>query len=301
LADVHISSWIPKDALQGMTKDYILKSDPFMSSNENIKQCWMIRHAQRIDETREYYKWAKTVKEYTLFDPPLTALGYKQSILRGKQLLIDINELDNTDKPTCIYVSPTKRTLGTAYNIALYTKLPIIVVPGLSVCAAAVRRGGIHYIKNESKKLSLFQKIMGNNNDNSSNNDNSTSEAKDNNTNNIIDNNKQDNNNDYELVLKNWGGYENAPFLTKKEIIKQFGGNGKVNIKFDYTPNNIEGFNTCVNRIMKESSDNTVIIVTHREGMGNIDKRYPRFGCPYVAMMRFIYHAKTKAFMYYNQ
>ena len=84
------------------------------------------------------------IDDKRLFDPPLTSQGFIQALDRGKELLKELSLIKREqDFPKCIYCSPMERTLGTAYQIALVTKLPIIVVPGLSSCAAAVKRGAI--------------------------------------------------------------------------------------------------------------------------------------------------------------
>eukprot|EP01084_Bolivina_argentea_P107789 192690_1 len=112
---------------------------------------------------------------------------------------------DNNNYPKCIYVSPTERTLGTAMQIAMSTKLPIIVVPGLSSCAAAVKRGGLIKINmNKKKKL------------------NTLNEEKQNDDVDDVDDKEKD----YELFLNDYGWIGRCNFLSKKEILNKFGQNG---------------------------------------------------------------------------
>merc|ERR1712130_827321 len=121
---------------------FSLSSQPDI--DENCKQVWIIRHGERMDEvaSEEARKWRFKVQDKRCFDPPLTIEGFKQAKDRGKALKYELSQIQrDKDYPECIYVSPLERTLGTAFQIALVTKLPIVVVPGLSACAAAVKRG----------------------------------------------------------------------------------------------------------------------------------------------------------------
>ena len=90
---------------------------------------------------------------------------------------------------------------------------------------------------------------------------------------------------DYELFLNDYGWIGRCNFLTKKQILQQFGING-VKIIFDYRY--VErSFHQCVARLTKESKDNTILIVTHREGIRKLDQRLKRTKIPYCAMAKF--------------
>eukprot|EP00486_Rosalina_sp_Unknown_P001649 CAMPEP_0201566578 /NCGR_PEP_ID=MMETSP0190_2-20130828/6437_1 /ASSEMBLY_ACC=CAM_ASM_000263 /TAXON_ID=37353 /ORGANISM="Rosalina sp." /LENGTH=450 /DNA_ID=CAMNT_0047985463 /DNA_START=32 /DNA_END=1384 /DNA_ORIENTATION=+ len=382
---------------------------------DGCKQAWIIRHGERMDEvaSQESRKWRLLIDDKRLFDPPLTSQGFIQARDRGKELLKELSQIKREqDYPKCIYCSPMERTLGTAYEIAVVTKLPIIVVPGLSACAAAVKRGGlikkrvikhgkiqkkemkiqeslgeiiwvdthkkiaavgviiqqngykltkfnatkdcIEYIashedytkikgiitssmsheklengldgfemidkiftgvwstekakypvtacygwpllKEESDKYDIdvfvdnqgeplkrvqneiIEVIQSKFEDNES--ENGKDENKDN-----VEQKMKDDMDDYELFLNDYGWIGSCNFLTKKQIIEQFGKNG-VKISFDYRF--IErSFSKCVSRLIKETKDNTILVVTHREGIRKLEQRLKRTKIPYCAMAKF--------------
>lgn len=248
--------WLPASIKQEqVTKSYILEN--YFQESETPKEIWMIRHAQRIDETPEYYSWAKSIPENQTFDPPLTKLGYEQSKERGKILFKELSNIKN--KPQHIYVSPLQRTIGTSTEIAKINKLEVLLIPGLSSCAAAIERGKLAVIE---KKNFLTKKVK------------------------------------TELVLKKYGKYKNAPFLNKNQINKIYAKKWNINIKYCY--DKIENnFNECVSRLIKNDKNNIILCITHREGMGRLDKRFPRIGVPYCAVMKFIYDSKNDRFFLY--
>eukprot|EP01083_Nonionella_stella_P283567 965222_1 len=128
--------------------NFSISSQPNVNTSTDSKQLWLIRHGERMDEvgTNEAKKWHNKSPKTRLFDPPLTKNGYKQAKERGQLLLKELSKFQNNKSnsyPKYIYSSPTERTLGTAMNIALILKLPIMIIPGLSSCAAAVQRGGL--------------------------------------------------------------------------------------------------------------------------------------------------------------
>eukprot|EP01084_Bolivina_argentea_P178882 309168_1 len=230
--------------------------------NDNCKQLWLIRHGERMDEvaTEESRKWRFETTDQRLFDPPLTTNGFKQANERGQILLKELSQIKrNQDLPICIYASPMERTLGTAFEIAKAIKLPIIVVPGLCACALAVRRGGL--IKKQIKKLS---KIL---------------EQKDKD----IETKNDEIEDDCELFLNDYGWIGKCNFLSKKEILQQFGKNG-VEIGFDFRY--LDKFKECVDRLIIESKSNTILCVTHREGIRALDERLKkaRAKIPYCAL-----------------
>lgn len=235
--------------------NFALKSQ----SQTTSKQLWLIRHGERMDEvgTSEAKKWRQTCADKRKFDPPLTKKGFKQAKERGNILLKQLSKYkkddndNNNNYPKCIYSSPTERTLGTSMSIAMVLKLPIIVIPGLSSCAAAVKTGG------------LIKKNM-------------NEEAKDN------DDGKDG---DYELFLKHYGWVGECNFLTKKEIKKKFGKNG-VEILFDYKY--VDKFKQCVTRLVKEESEsNITLCVTHREGIRYLDEKLMYSRIPYCGLAKY--------------
>merc|ERR1712154_88897 len=84
--------------------------------------------------------------------------------------------------------------------------------------------------------------------------------------------------------LNDYGWIGTCNFLTKKEILKQFGKNG-VAISFDYRF--IETFKHCVERLVVESKRNTILCVSHREGIRKLDKRLNGTRIPYCAMAKY--------------
>lgn len=98
----------------------------------------MVRHGERIDETREGRSWLDSTPRKFLFDPPLTDRGAEQARAAGQSLL----KLDKVFSR--IYTSPLSRTLSTSEEIANILNCPVSVVRGLGSCAArVVKDGGI--------------------------------------------------------------------------------------------------------------------------------------------------------------
>ena len=226
-----------------------------ISDNNNFKQVWSIRHGERMDEadSSEARNWRKTCPNKRKFDPPLTKPGYKQATERGKILLKELSKYkdDKDTYPKCIYVSPCDRTLGTAMSIAIVLKLPMIVIPGLSACAAAVKTGG------------LIKKNM-NENEEKKNNDEDDA--------------------DWELFLKHYGWVGECDFMTKKEILKKFGKNG-VEIRFDYE--HVDKFKPCIKRLVESTNTNIVLCVIHREGIRALDHRLLYSRIPYCGTAKY--------------
>lgn len=97
----------------------------------------VVRHGERIDETREGKSWARSTPRQFLFDPPLTEKGAAQARAAGTVLV----ELDSR-KFSRIYTSPLSRTLSTSEEIANMLNCPVSVVPGLGSCAKQVVKDG---------------------------------------------------------------------------------------------------------------------------------------------------------------
>jgi len=276
-----------------------------LSSTSNLddvcKQLWLIRHGERMDEvaTTESKKWRFGIDDKRLFDPPLTVNGFKQANERGKLLLNELSQIKRAeDYPSCIYVSPLERTLGTAYEIALSTKLPLVVVPGLCSCAAAVKRGGLIKQRVQQPKLHQVQEEdeeeeadLDDENE-FEDEEQEQKEAVQHHGNQAVQNEEDDAEDDCELFLKDYGWIGRCHFLTKQEILQRFARNG-VQIAFDYRA--IEGFTQCVHRLSVESKRNTIVCVTHREGIRKLDSRLKRCHIPYCAVAKYACIARKSA------
>ena len=222
----------------------------------------------RMDEvgSKESSAWRRSISQQRLFDPPLTSNGFKQAQQRAKTLQAELDTIgEEKDRPDCIYVSPTERTLGTAMEIALATQLPLVVVPGLSACAAAVKRGGL--IRKKIKKRAV-DPIHETDVDDEKKAKEKEAEAVD----------------DYELFLRSYGWMGECPFLSKAQIEQQFGRKGVV-IRFDYS--RIDRFRVCVERLVTASEHNTIVCVTHREGIRQMDEGLKGSYIPYCAMAKY--------------
>merc|ERR1711971_168864 len=131
-------------------------------------------------------------------------------------------------------------------EIALVTQLPIVVVPGLSECAAAVKRGGL--IKKRIKKCVVRADAI-----DEVQIDEAESEEKK-----AHESNDANDDDAFELFLECYGWMGECPFLTKDEILQEFGRNGVV-LRFDYS--RIDKFRTCVERLVTKSECNTILCV----------------------------------------
>ena len=119
---------------------------------------FLVRHAQRIDETDEGPRWrAENADRW--FDPPLTDAGKRQSAAAAAQLLRYMNARDvglggastgtaggsraTPEIPfSCVYCSPLLRTLQTAVEFGRVFGLPVVPVAGLATCTAAFKKHG---------------------------------------------------------------------------------------------------------------------------------------------------------------
>ena len=310
----------------------------------------------RVDEVRtdEYTLWQKQMTTHItrLFDPPLTANGFQQASNRGHLLMEELAQIENEeDRPKCIYTSPTLRTLGTAMEIAKVIKLPIVVIPGLSACAAAVKRGklikekvtaenndedemaaavAIYQLEEYGNPVEMAKRQKNVNvdadvvnedekaNDSNVNGHNESTDDKDEIKENGVvpsENKPNDASKDkvlgfdeesdmkdgvenakhpllntfkktaeYELFLKSYGMFGKCEFLTKLEILEQFGKDG-VQIFFDYQ--HIERFRVSLERLVSEADSKVVLCVTHREGIRNIDGRLMSTHIPYCALAKY--------------
>lgn len=100
----------------------------------------MVRHGQRIDETKEGQEWQKeNVKRW--YDPPLTRTGHDQAAEAGKKLLKYFGDVDPLPF-TCVYASPLIRTMQTASEIAAVLSLPVQPDAGLATCTSAFKKRG---------------------------------------------------------------------------------------------------------------------------------------------------------------
>eukprot|EP00483_Globobulimina_turgida_P010239 UN10258 len=139
----------PAPEIDQKLNNFSIPSQCNTSTSLYHKELWLIRHGERMDDvgSNEAKKWRNKTPETRLFDPPLTKKGFKQATKRGKLLLNELSKYKTESKsnyyPKYIYASPTERTIGSAMSIALILKLPIVIIPGLSTCAAAAQRGGL--------------------------------------------------------------------------------------------------------------------------------------------------------------
>mmetsp|Transcript_49112 Transcript_49112/g.87647 ORF Transcript_49112/g.87647 Transcript_49112/m.87647 type:complete len:283 (-) Transcript_49112:1477-2325(-) len=99
---------------------------------------WMVRHGERLDEV-DRNRWIKMATRRTWHDPPLTSRGKDQAVLAARSLL----EHARQRSFDAIYTSPLLRCMQTAEQIAKHLDLPVVAVPGLAECAAAVRQHGL--------------------------------------------------------------------------------------------------------------------------------------------------------------
>jgi len=228
------------------------------------QQLWLIRHGERIDETRECDEWYEKASKDRWFDPPLTKKGISQAHSLGKMLQQHlVPNKTNTYWSQVIYVSPCERTLETAFQMAkglisnekkYITNVTLSVRPGLAECAAAIRRVGI-------KKKS-----------------------------------------DGELQLKPpRHDMHGGRFLSRKEIMEKFSLDSSPNQSsiiwhFAYEDETVhETFEQCVENIMEENSGFELVVgVTHREGIRSLDVRLSRLHVPYCAVAKYLYGSELE-------
>lgn len=101
---------------------------------------YMVRHGERIDETKAGALWRKQNKA-RWFDPPLTLEGQKQAnhAARGLYALCMKTGVVPFNK---VYCSPLLRCLMSAEQFGIVFNLPIVPVPGIASCTAAYKRHG---------------------------------------------------------------------------------------------------------------------------------------------------------------
>merc|ERR1719471_1066317 len=89
---------------------------------------------------------------------------------------------------------------------------------------------------------------------------------------------------EYELFLQSYAWIGRCEFLTKRQILKQYGREG-VRISFDYR--HIERFRVSLERLVLSEESKIVLCVTHREGIREIDGRLHNTHVPYCAMAKY--------------
>merc|ERR1719356_813941 len=89
---------------------------------------------------------------------------------------------------------------------------------------------------------------------------------------------------EYELFLQSYAWIGQCEFLTKQQILEQYGRDG-VRISFDYRY--IEHFRVSLERVVLLAESNIVLCVTHREGIRKIDGRLRRTNIPYCAHAKY--------------
>mmetsp|Transcript_482 Transcript_482/g.1356 ORF Transcript_482/g.1356 Transcript_482/m.1356 type:complete len:218 (+) Transcript_482:4976-5629(+) len=106
--------------------------------------CWLLRHGERADEAEgpEARAWRSGEgRGERWFDPPLTERGREQAREAARKLAAVHARCPFSE----VLVSPLLRTLQTAEEVVGLLgdgSIPVRVVPGLSFCAAAVKKRG---------------------------------------------------------------------------------------------------------------------------------------------------------------
>lgn len=269
---------------------------------------FLLRHGERLDEAlaRRQVPFPKSLKA----DPPLTTDGYGQAMGSLRRLL-EALEANGTSRKIAVFSSPMKRTIGTSVMLAAAARLPeksclefglkesihkthdvipIVVMNGLGSCAAFCRKHGGADVLAHGSHIRCG--------DMAANDGTMTSP-----------------------FVKELQGmqeeYANEPFLdastptTKVQYCKLHGGSGHLvplaspvsarTVLVSAADNNHgqrqprvfsqacrqferEGFRKCIDRavrIAKEDGCNTLIVVTHREGIYSLVKRWGLNGQEY--------------------
>eukprot|EP00510_Aplanochytrium_minuta_P006456 CAMPEP_0184041738 /NCGR_PEP_ID=MMETSP0955-20130417/63854_1 /TAXON_ID=627963 /ORGANISM="Aplanochytrium sp, Strain PBS07" /LENGTH=232 /DNA_ID=CAMNT_0026332207 /DNA_START=186 /DNA_END=880 /DNA_ORIENTATION=+ len=111
-----------------------------MSKQTHTCKVYMVRHGERIDETRQADEWFKNnMKRW--FDPPLTERGKAQARAAAEKLITHFESLDSVPFDR-VYASPLLRTMQTADQIAQHLSLPIEAVPGIATCTSNFKKHG---------------------------------------------------------------------------------------------------------------------------------------------------------------
>ena len=95
-------------------------------------EVFVVRHAERLDEVPD----ATVKNDRPWWDPPLTSNGVQQAMAAGERM----RAVHERRPFKSVFVSPCTRTIQTASHIAAALKLPLVFVPGLSECAAAIHK-----------------------------------------------------------------------------------------------------------------------------------------------------------------
>lgn len=102
-------------------------------------QLWVVRHAERIDETPAGPAWQQRhPREW--FDPPLTDAGKQQAERMAQSVS---RQLGKAPVVGAIFCSPLRRALQTAEPLSEALGLPIQVLPALGACTAACMKYGL--------------------------------------------------------------------------------------------------------------------------------------------------------------
>jgi len=76
---------------------------------------FVVRHGERADFSYDSKEKSRVFKDY---DPPLTAVGLKQSLKTGDFIKNSLNKINSVNKTPIIITSPFLRCVETAINIA---------------------------------------------------------------------------------------------------------------------------------------------------------------------------------------
>lgn len=97
---------------------------------------FLVRHAERNDEAPDP---AVSHIQRPGWDPPLTRRGHAQAADVARRLVAE-----HERQPfSCVFVSPTFRTVQTASHIGVALNIPLVCIPALSECAAAINNAGL--------------------------------------------------------------------------------------------------------------------------------------------------------------
>ena len=98
---------------------------------------YMVRHGERIDETRAGDEWIQQNRD-RWFDPPLTERGKEQASRAAEKMRAFVGD-EAFDR---VFSSPLVRCLETSAEFGKVLGLPVLPIPGLSTCTAAYKRHG---------------------------------------------------------------------------------------------------------------------------------------------------------------
>ncbi len=123
---------LPHDCSQDATAG--AAAAPGSPATSHGSHVWLLRHAERVDETKEAEAWAAATHPDFHFDPPLTARGLRQASEAGAALAGMPHHI------RAIYSSPQIRCLQTAMVVAKHLGMVRVFVWGRVRAVATVPR-----------------------------------------------------------------------------------------------------------------------------------------------------------------